>query len=117
MKKSRTLLYFLPSFLISSLLIFTACKQTRSVEESEETTAEIEAAMMEGRNTAKSFVTRNWKDTMELQNHLLEAKTIQSKYVKQNKPRSAAAFDSAFVSTMKTVRPELARELSPYLKK
>ncbi|MDE7381368.1 MAG: hypothetical protein K2N03_04485, partial [Muribaculaceae bacterium] len=97
-------------------ILNSGCSQTRSVENSEETTAEIEAAIMEGRNTAKSFVTKNWRDTMELQNHLLEAKSIQSKYVKDKKTRCAQAFDSAFVETMKTVRPELARQLSPYLK-
>lgn len=100
--------------LLCSSLLFS-CKM-KSVEESEETAAEIEAAIMEGRNTAKGFVTKNWSDTMELQDHLLNAKSIQSKYLKEKKLRCAAAFDSAFVSTMKTVRPELARHLTPYLK-
>lgn len=90
-------------------LIFTACG--KKVEKGEETEAEIEAAMIEGRETARVFVNTEWKDTMELQNRLLQARTASSKYDMAKKPRSKAAFDSAFVSTIRTVRPDVAAEL------
>lgn len=96
----------------------SACgsKAAKSMEQSEETTAMIEAAMIEGRNTAKAFATKQWKDTLELQRHLLEAKSVQSKYVINKQPKCAAAFDSTFVSTMKTVRPDLASHLAAHYK-
>ncbi len=82
-----------------------------SEDKSTETAAEIEAAHIEGREAAREFVNRPWRDTMELQKHLLEARALQSKYQMASRPRSAAAFDSAFVSTLRTVRPEVALEL------
>lgn len=72
---------------------------------------DTEAAIIEGREAARIFVQRNWKDTTELQGLLLEARTKQSKYRMAGKERSAQAFDSAFVSTLRTVRPDVAREL------
>lgn len=87
----------------------TAC--SGKTEKTEETVADIEAAQLEGREAARVFVNRPWRDTVELQSSLLEARARQSKYVRAHKPQSAAAFDSAFVSTLKTVRPDVAREL------
>ncbi len=73
--------------------------------------AKIEAAQIEGREAAREFVNREWKDTMELQNRLLEVRSMQSKYEEENAHEAAAAFDTAFVSTLRTVRPDIAREL------
>ena len=81
------------------------------IERSEGVTAEIEAAQMEGRNAARQFVNRTWKDTLQLQHRLLEVRSMQSKYVIDGNPEAAAAFDSAFVSTLRTVNPEIARHL------
>lgn len=78
---------------------------------SNESDKEIEAARIAGREAARVFVNRPWQDTIELQKHLLEVRASQSKYVIAGKPQSAAAFDSAFVSTIKTVSPDVAREL------
>jgi len=76
-----------------------------------ESEAAISEATADGRNAARMFVNREWKDTMELQQQLLEAKARQSKYLLAGRKESAAAFDSAFVSTIKTVRPDIARNL------
>ena len=73
--------------------------------------AETESAIIDGREAARIFVQRNWKDTTELQGLLLEARSRQSKYRMAGKEQSALAFDSAFVSTLRTVRPDVAREL------
>lgn len=86
------------------------------MEQSEETTAEIEAAMMMGRNAAKEFATKQWEDTFALQKKLLDVRTRSSKYTIDKKPQSAAAFDSSFVSTMRTVRPDLADQLQKHYK-
>lgn len=102
MKKGR--------YLVAGMLIIlaAACSQT---EKTEAITAEIEAAQMEGRNEAKSYVTKEWKDTLELQRLLLETRAKQSKYVIKGDTAAAAAFDSAFVSTLRTVRPDVAAHL------
>lgn len=86
----------------------SSCSKT---DKAAEDAADTEAAIIEGREAARIFVQRNWKDTTELQGLLLEARTRQSKYRMAGKERSAQAFDSAFVSTLRTVRPDVAREL------
>lgn len=96
--------------IIAAALMAAACSQT---EKSEETVAEIEAAQMEGRTAARVFIGREWNDTTQLQHNLLEARSHQSKYVINNKPHCAAAFDSAFISTVRTVKPDLARQIKP----
>lgn len=101
----RKLLYMA----VAAALLLPACG--KKVEKGEETEAEIEAAMIEGREAARVFVNTEWKDTMELQYRLLQARTRSSKYDMAKKPQSKAAFDSAFVSTIRTVRPDVAAEL------
>lgn len=91
------------------LIFAAACGQT---EKTEASTAEIEAAQMEGRNAAKDFVSRDLSDTLKMQRHILEAKSKQSKYVIEKKPECAAAFDSTFISTLRTARPDIADEIA-----
>ena len=98
-------LFLAVSFL---LLTFTSCRQT---EETEAITAEITAAQMEGRKAARDIVTGNWQDTSKLQVKLLEIKSRQSKYLIDGKTKCAEAFDSAFISTVRTVRPDLAKSI------
>lgn len=94
-----------------ALLLLAGAASCGGKQKSEESAAEIEEAQIEGREAARIFVNRPWRDTMELQSHLLEVRAQQSKYQVAGKPESAAAFDSAFVATLRTVRPEIAREL------
>lgn len=97
---------------IAALVLLAACgKEGKQIEKSEETTAEIEAAQMEGRDAARAFVGREWRDTLDLQRQLLEVRAKQSKYVMEKKQKCAEAFDSTFVSTIRTVRPDLAPHL------
>lgn len=92
-----------------SALVFTDCgDKNNKHRESEE---EIMEAVADGRNAARVFVNREWNDTMELQKQLLEAKARQSRYLIDNRPESAEAFDTAFISTIRTVRPDLYRHL------
>ena len=95
-------------FATVALLAFVGCRGTERAEAVE---AAVEAAQMEGRTATREFVNAQWKDTMELQKRLLEVRAKQSKYVENKVPEAAAAFDTAFVNTLKTVRPDVARHL------
>ncbi|MCH5223960.1 MAG: hypothetical protein J1E82_07940 [Muribaculaceae bacterium] len=97
-------------FWISLILLAVSCRGT---ERTEEITADITAAQMEGRRAASILLNTNYKDTLELQKALLEAKSRQSQYLISGKPKSAEAFDSSFVSTIRTVNPELGKKLHP----
>lgn len=93
------------------LTIASACSIGQT-EKTEATVAEIEAAQMEGREAAKLFLARDITDTMTMQHSILEARAKQSKYVMDKKPECVAAFDTAFISTLRSVRPDLAKEIS-----
>lgn len=98
---------------LAALAIFcsmTACSSKgEQAEVKEETEQIIEAAHNEGREAAREFVNRPWSDTLELQHRLIEASSKRAKY--DSLPQSREAFDSAFVSTVRAVRPDVAREL------
>lgn len=96
--------------IVSLLLLPASCGGNKDNKAGEDV-ADIEAAAMEGREAARIFLNHPWRDTIELQRQLLEARAKQSKFSGAGKRQSAAAFDSAFVSTLKTVNPAVAREL------
>lgn len=89
-------------------IILVSCNQT---EKTEAVTAEITAAQMEGRRAAGAILGPEWTDTAQLQKALIETKVKQSQYIIEGKPECAEAFDSAFVSTIRTVNPDLAKKL------
>ncbi|MDE6409603.1 MAG: hypothetical protein K2K81_05090 [Muribaculaceae bacterium] len=104
--------YILASSLALTIsLFFPSCGGKKGFEEAEETQAEIEAAMMDGRSAAREFINKTWNDSIELQNHLLEARAKRIQYDTVAKPHCRAAYDSAFVSTIRTVRPDIAKAL------
>lgn len=94
--------------ILSVAILASGCAHT---EKAEEEVAEIEAAQMEGRSAARIFVSRPWRDTTELHSLLLEARARRARYDTIGKTRCAEAYDSAFVSTIRTVRPDVARVL------
>lgn len=97
-------------FILSLIISLTACSGT---EKTEAVTAEITAAQMEGRRAAGVILGPTWQDTTKLQTALIEAKAKQSQYIINGKPECAAAFDSAFYSTIRTVNPDLAKKIKP----
>lgn len=97
-------------FLLFGFLFLASCSQT---EKTEEITAEITAAQMEGRRAAGTIVGPEWNDSAKLKIALMEAKAVQSKYLINGQHKCAEAFDSAFVSTIRTVNPELAKKIKP----
>ena len=88
--------------------VMSGCKRTEAAEEE---VAEIEAAEMQGRDAARLFVGKHWKDTLELQRQLLDSRLKSSEYEIAGKKHCAAAYDSAFVSTLRTVRPDVAAHI------
>ncbi|MGN0237752.1 MAG: hypothetical protein ACI4AK_06690 [Lepagella sp.] len=89
-----------------------SCGGSRSGE-TQESATQIEQARESARNAARRFVNREIKDTFELQTLLVEAASERSAY--DSLPQSRAAFDSTFISTVRTVRPEVAEELQRHL--
>lgn len=68
---------------------------------------------MEGRRAAGMILGPEWQDTAKLQRALIETKARQSKYILEGKPKCAEAFDSAFISTIRSVNPSLAKKIKP----
>ncbi len=116
MRSDKVLRKILPFAFAVSVQLFplASCggNAERNLENAEETAADIEAAQMEGRRAAREFLNKEWKDTMRLQEKLLEANAKKWEYERAGKKRCAEGYDSAFVSTIRTVRPEMAREIS-----
>ena len=73
-----------------------------------ETAAAIEEARIDARESARVFLNRPWKDTVELKQKLLEAHDRKDEYVKAGLKRSAQAYDTTFYMTLKTVRRDMA---------
>lgn len=76
-----------------------------------ETQAQIDSARNAGREAARKIIIKEWKDSMEFQNAVLEATAGRNRYDLARKQKCSEAFDSAFISTIRTTRPDLAREL------
>lgn len=91
-------------FILIAAGALSACKGT---EKSEETEARIEAAMMEGRNAARPFLTRNPHDTVGLSTEVYEAHRKARDYADAGFKRSGETFDSAFARTIRAVNPAL----------
>lgn len=101
------------SIIVLLLISITAvavsgCTKT---DKGEEAAADIEAAMMQGREAAKLFVSRPWKDTAELRHKLIEVRVRKIRYDSLGKIECGNAYDSAFVSTIRTIRPDIAEKL------
>lgn len=95
-------------YIISLALLATACGGNGGKTETSE---QIETAAMEGREAARKIVTREFTDSMQFYNAILEANSGKSKYQIDSLRHCEAAYDSAFISTIRTVRPDLANKL------
>jgi protein involved in sex pheromone biosynthesis len=85
-------------------------KTEASVIDSQETD-ELPDPSVAARIEARKFIAKEWQDTLQLQRQVLEAKAAQSRYVLAGRTRDAAVFDSVFISTLRTVDPDLAFQL------
>ena len=95
-----------------SAVMLTSCSSKGNQSGVEESDEQIEQARIAGREAARTFVNRQWRDTLELQGQMIEAGTRRAAY--DSLPQSRAAYDSAFISTVRTVRPEVAAQLEQY---
>lgn len=100
------------SALLGSALLFLSCSSRGNEAAAIETADQIENARIEGREAARSFVNKDWRDSLELQGHLIEAGIKRAAY--DSLPQQRAAYDSAFISTVRTVRPEIAVQLHKF---
>ncbi|MCH5231788.1 MAG: hypothetical protein J1F43_08350 [Muribaculaceae bacterium] len=98
------------AFISGFLILLSGCSQT---ERTEAITAEITAAQMEGRRAAGIILGPEWRDTTQLMKALMDAKVKQSRYIIDGKPECAEAFDSTFISTIRSVNPDLAKKIKP----
>lgn len=106
--KDKTVRAIIPAIFlsISACAILPSCTGT---ERAETVTAEVTAAQMEGRNSARDIINRHWTDTTQLMKAMKEARKPKSRYDSTGHPECAAAFDSAFTGTIRAVRPGLER--------
>lgn len=75
----------------------------------EESAEDIEAAHIAGREAARVFITTPWDgDSTALQQKLLEAKAGRAHWDTLQMKKCIEAYDSAFISTIRTVNPDVA---------
>ena len=101
------------SSIILGFISLTSCGSGSNQTDGQtvETEAQIEAARNAGREAARMIITREFKDSMEFHGAILEAASRKATYQLEKRSQSEAAYDSAFISTIRTVRPDLARQL------
>lgn len=112
MISKKTIFGLLVASVAGFALIGVSCSEKAEQVSAEEVAMQMEAAK-EGREAAKEIITRNWKDTMQLQLAILDARAKNSRYEIEGKMKCKEKFDSAFFSTIRTVRPDLADQLQP----
>lgn len=104
---------------VAVAIVLSGCTKAgeRETEETEGIVAGITAEQMiaakEGRTAARKIITTEWKDSMKLQEAILDARAANSKYEIKGKEKCKASFDTAFFNTIRTVRPDLASQLQP----
>lgn len=105
MKKTRLIL---PAAL-ACLIAAAALAGCAGNEKAEEATADITAAQMMGRNSARDILTRNWKDTALLMKEISMARSQKCRFDTTGHPECGAAFDTAFIRTLRAVDPRLEK--------
>ena len=80
-------------FCISGVIV--GCGDKKSAAENQE----IENAINEGRNAAKVLINAEIKDSTQLQ------------YLLEERPELVEAFDSAFFSLIRSVKPEIEKQI------
>lgn len=81
-----------------------------------ETAAAIVQARINARESARIFLNRPWKDTVELKQKLLEAYDRKEEYARAGRIGCAQAYDTTFYMTLRTVRSDMAMYLNNAIK-
>jgi len=98
---------FLGTGVIFTLVLLSGCSGDSSGNDSNE----VEAAKIEGRIAARKILTRSWHDTLELRMNLEKSRAMRGRYDSIGHKHAAESFDSAFVSTIRTVNPGILKVL------
>lgn len=104
---ARRLLFTIPIPVILGI-VSAGCSENAERVSARETAEQIQEAGLAGRDAARHIMIREITDTMELMNMLLEARAKSSQYEMEGRMKEKAAFDTAFISTIRTVKPDLA---------
>lgn len=98
---------------VAILFALSSCgsKSQNGEEGVKESREQIDSARNAGREAARKIIVREWTDSMQFQNAVLEARAKKSMYEMAKRQQSVEAFDSAFISTIRATRPDLARQL------
>ncbi len=91
--------------ILGASLLSGGCART---ERTEAVVADIEAAQMQGRKAARPLLIDNPSDTNLIRRHLREISDVKNAYDSIGRHDCAAAYDSAFISTVRSVNPGLA---------
>lgn len=93
-------------------ILGASCSKKAETVAANETAEQIMEAGNKARNAAKEIVSKDWPDTMQLQLAILDARAESSIYEIEGKKKCKDYFDSTFYSTIRTVRPDLADQLT-----
>lgn len=106
--------------LFLAVVLFAACSGSEDKTTSKDVKVDKQheqEAINAGRVAARAVLSvEDLKDTFALQNKLLEARAVQSKYVSEGRKAEAEIFDTAFIHTLRAARPELARAIEQWNK-
>lgn len=100
-----------PLLIMAAITVVLSASSCRNIEHSENVTSEIEAAQMEGRNAARLFASETSADSAELQHKIEAARAPKAHYDSLGETEKGAAFDSTFKSTVRTIRPDIAKKI------
>ena len=96
-------------YTVGAIIALTLLYGCSDSEKTGENATEIEAAKIAGRNAARSIITRHWDDTSLLRKEVERQRALRLRYDSIGHRRSAASFDSAFVSTVRPMTPILGK--------
>lgn len=108
----KILFPFLTAGFIAVTSVLVSCSGTEKTEgQVADIVAEQMEAAKEGRSAARKIVMTEWRDSMQLQQAILEARAANSKYEIKGKEKCKESFDTAFFNAIRTVRPDLADQI------
>lgn len=107
----RSSISYIASLLAATALLSAGGCGNSKGETAHETEAQLDSARIAGREAARKIIVREWTDSMQFQEAVLSARAGKSKFEMAGRKESTAAFDSAFISTIRATRPDLAKQL------
>lgn len=112
MTEIKLLSSILTVFILSATMLASCGSNKDSSAGSASSPEQIDSAVNAGREAARAIILRaEWKDSMEFQNAVLDAYAGKSVYTIRDMKDCEAAYDSAFISTIRATRPDLAARL------